>query len=99
MKKQNKLTLTFLALTLAFSTYAQNFEKSKKPFTAVDGKTYNVGYAVIFCTAADYGDTFHYFYSGENLTPVRAYYTAQLFNKGDEIDYRYSGEYPLLITI
>lgn len=90
MKNQTKLTLVLVAFILTFSTNAQNFEKSKDPFTAIDGKTYYIGDTVILCTAADYGNTFHHFYMGKNLTPIRAYYTAETFNKGDEIDYRFS---------
>ena len=90
MKKQNKLILAFMAFVLTFPIYGQKFKKSKKPFIATNGQTYNVGDTLILCTPADFGDTFHYYYLGKNLVPVRAYYTSERFNKGEEVDYRFS---------
>ena len=90
MKNLNRLTHIAFLLFIAISVNAQKFEKSNKPFTADNGKTYHVGDTVILCSPADYGNMFHYYYFDKKLTPQRAYYTSETINKGEKVDKRFT---------
>lgn len=89
MRKTIKLIAFVLLLIQANVIHAQKFRKSDEPFTAANGKTYNVGDTIILCAPADFGNTFHHYYLGKNLNPLRAYYTNEVVSKGQQTDLRF----------
>ncbi len=90
MKNSIRLTHIVFLLFKVVTANAQKFEKTNKPFTTNNGKTYHVGDTVILCSPADYGNKFHYYYFDKKLTPQRAYYTTEVINKGQKVDNRFS---------
>ncbi len=90
MKKQ-KLTgiLIGTLLMLPVMLNAQKFTKSVKPFTASNGKTFQVGDTIIITSPTDFGNMFHYYYFDKKFTPQRAYYTSEVVNEGQFVDNRF----------
>jgi hypothetical protein len=56
-----------LFLILPNIVFSQNFIKSVEPYTAKNGKTYEVGDKIIVTAPADFGDAFLYYGSGNGL--------------------------------